>query len=48
MKKTDKKLKKLNLSTETLRNLEESHLESAKGGISVNKSNCITCSYTCP
>jgi len=47
MKKKDKKLKKLSVSKETLRSLEDSNLEAAKGGFS-DKSNCITCSYTCP
>jgi hypothetical protein len=48
MKKKDQTLKKLNLSTETLRNLEHSHLEAAKGAAPSDKTNCLICSYTCP
>jgi hypothetical protein len=48
MKKTDKTLRKLNLSTETLRNLDESHLEAVNGGASFKQSNCAICTSTCP
>jgi hypothetical protein len=48
MKKTDRTLKKLNLSTETLRNLDESHLEVVNGGASLRQSNCPICTSTCP
>jgi hypothetical protein len=48
MKKKEKKLKKLSVSKETLRSLEDSNLEAAKGAVGSDKSNCITCSYTCP
>jgi hypothetical protein len=48
MKKKEKKLKKLSVSKETLRSLEDSNLEAAQGAIGSDKSNCITCSYTCP
>jgi hypothetical protein len=48
MKKTDKTLKKLTLSTETLRNLDESHLEAVNGGASLKQSNCPICTSTCP
>jgi len=47
MKKMDKKLKKLSVSKETLRSLEDSNLEAAKGASMIH-SDCIVCSYTCP
>jgi natural product precursor len=47
MKKQDMKLKKLNLSKETLRSLEESSLEAVNGG-SFKLSNCDICTSTCP
>ena len=48
MKKTDRTLRKLILSTETLRNLDESHLEAVNGGASLKQSNCPICTSTCP
>ena len=48
MKKQDMKLKKLNLSKETLRSLEESSLEAVHGGASFKQSNCDICTSTCP
>lgn len=48
MKKTDGTLRKLTLSTETLRNLDESHLEAVNGGASLKQSNCPICTSTCP
>jgi len=45
MKKKDKKL---SLSKETLRSLEELRLEDAKGAATSAKSNCPLCTYTCP
>lgn len=44
MKKKDKKL---SVSKETLRNLEDSNLKAAVGA-SAAKSNCGACTYTCP
>jgi hypothetical protein len=48
MKKKDKKLKKLSISKETLRSLEDSNLEAAKGAATSENSRCTLCTYTCP
>jgi hypothetical protein len=48
MKKQDKKLKKLSVSKETLRSLEDSHLEAARGAVTSDNSRCTLCTYTCP
>jgi heterodisulfide reductase subunit C len=48
MKKTDKKIKKLSVSKETLRNLGETALKDALGGASLRLSNCAACTSTCP
>jgi hypothetical protein len=45
MKKKDKKL---SVSKETLRSLEDFNLEAAKGAATSAKSNCPICTYTCP
>jgi len=45
MKKKDKKL---SLSKETLRSLEDSNLESVKGAATSANSRCPLCTYTCP
>ena len=47
MKKTDKKIKKLSLSKETLRSIGDTNLEAVMGG-SLAKSNCGACTFTCP
>jgi natural product precursor len=48
MKKKDKKLKKLTLSKETLRSLEDSKLEAVLGGATSANSRCTACTCTCP
>ena len=48
MKKNDKKIKKLNLSKETLRSLGDTVLKAALGGASLRMSNCAACTSTCP
>lgn len=48
MKKNDQQIKKLNLSKETLRSLEETALKAALGGASLRLSNCAACTSTCP
>jgi hypothetical protein len=45
MKKKDKKL---SLSKETLRSLEDSNLEVAMGAATSANSRCLLCTYTCP
>jgi len=46
--KKDKNLKKLSVSKETLRSLEDSNLEAVNGAATSAKSNCPICTYTCP
>jgi len=42
-----KMVKKLSVSKETLRSLEDFNLDAVKGAAFSDKTNCIVCTYTC-